>query len=311
MKKQRLSCILTCIGCLLILLISACVHAPNRDSDDNDSDDNNHYSYTFEYTLLEKALAEALGKVPGEEITPDELATLTHLEIPFYDPLVANGPYIGAEAEALALLAHCVNLRVLDLSGNKIVDLSPLAGLSQLTDLNLSTNRILDLSPLAKLPSLKRLDLSYNRVSNLSPLAELPSLEWLDLSSNRITDLPLLPGLVNLQRLDLSKDQLKDLTPLVGMIQLKELYLQDNQIHDSTPLVRLIQIERLYLHNNMIVDLKPLVDNFGLANNTPVHFEGGFEWRADVVTVDNNPLSDFSRNVYIPALQARGVNVRH
>jgi internalin A len=136
-------------------------------------------------------------------------------------------------------------------------------------------------------------------------------LERLDLSNTLLSDLEPLAELVNLQRLDLSMNQLEDLTPLVGMIRLKELYLQNSHVHDITPLANLIQIERLYLHDNLIVDLKPLVDNPGLVNTNPVHLEGGFEWRADTVTVSGNPLSDVSRNVYIPALQARGVNVRH
>ena len=281
MKKQLFLSIITVIGCLLILLMSACVHAPNRDSDDNDSDDDNHYSYTFEYTLLEKALAEALGKVPGEEITPDELATLTHLTVP--PPL--DGAY-GVWID-ISLLAHCINLKALNLTGYA-VDLSPLAGLPRLERLNLSGGGILDFQLLTGLVNLQQLDLSWNRLNNLAnlePLAEL----------------------VNLQTLDLSSNRLSDLTVLAGMIQLKMLSLRDNQIRDITPLTNLIKIDKLYLDDNMIVDLKPLVDNPGLVDDT----REDFDWAGDTVTVSGNPLSDISRKVYIPALQARGVNVRH
>ena len=121
------------------------------------------------------------------------------------------------------------------------------------------------------------------------------------------TSLEPLTELVNLQTLDLFWNQLNDLTTLVGMIQLKELNLRWNQIHDITPLANLIQIDKLYLDGNMIVDLKPLVDNPGLVDDT----REDFDWAGDTVTVSGNPLSDLSRNVYIPALQARGVNVRH
>ena len=108
----------------------------------------------------------------------------------------------------------------------------------------------------------------------------------------------------------------KFLTSFVHSVQLilkstiKELSLQNNQIRDITPLANLIQIEKLYLQHNMIVDLKPLVDNLGLVNKNPVHLEGGFDWQADVVGIHDNPLSEVSRNVYIPALEARGVIVR-
>ena len=262
MKKQRFSSIITVIGCLLILLISACGNDDADDDDYNNDYDDSEHPITG-YTHIEWALAKALGKVPGEEITPDELATLTRLTVP--PPNFVRVDQLGWQY--IGLLAHCVNLKELNLSGNPVAGLSSLAGLT----------------------GLERLDLSNTLLSDLEPLAEL----------------------VNLQRLDLSMNQLEDLTPLVGMIRLKELYLQNSHVHDITPLANLIQIERLYLHDNLIVDLKPLVNNPGLVNKNPVHLEGGFEWRADTVTVRGNPLSDISRNVYIPALEARGVIVRH
>ena len=260
-KKQRLSSIITVIGCLLILLISACGHDDANDDDyNNDYDDSEHP--TTGYTHIEWTLAKALGKVPGEEITPDELATLTHLTVP-------EPPYPGALVrfiggwQNIELLSHCVNLKQLNLSGTPISNLSPLAGLTRLERLNLRNTVISDLQPLA--------------------------------------------GLVNLQQLDLSRNQVKDLTTLADMIQLKELHLRDNQINDITPLANLIQIDKLYLDRNLIVDLKPLVDNPGLVDET----REDFDWAGDTVTVSDNPLSDVSRNVYIPTLQARGVNVRH
>ncbi|MYE90636.1 leucine-rich repeat domain-containing protein, partial [Candidatus Poribacteria bacterium] len=271
---QRLSCILTCIGCLLILLISACVDAPNRDIDDNtDNDDYNyddggHAGPPTGNIIFERTLAKAVGKVPGEEITPAELATLTHLTFP--PPHHSWVP--GAEWTEIALLAYCINLKELDLYGHQIRDLRPLAGLTHLTKLNLSSTGVSDLEPLA--------------------------------------------GLINLQTLDLSarppfvERKIRDITPLAGLIKLKELHLENNQIRDITPLTNLIQINKLYLQQNMIVDLKPLVDNPGLVNKNPVHLEGGFDWHADAVGLHGNPLSDVSRNVYIPALEARGVIVR-
>ena len=252
MKKQRLSCILTCIGCLLILLISACVDAPNRDIDDNtDNDDYNyddggHAGPPTGNIIFERTLAKAVGKVPGEEITPAELATLTDLTF----PLPHHSWVPGAEWTEIALLAYCINLKELDLYGHQIRGLRPLAGLTHLTKLNLSSTGISDLEPLA--------------------------------------------GLINLQTLNLSARP-----PFV-----------EGKIRDITPLAKLIQINKLYLQQNMIVDLKPLVDNPGLVNKNPVHLEGGFDWHADAVGLHGNPLSDVSRNVHIPALEARGVIVR-
>ncbi len=288
MKKQRLSLIITVIGCLLILLISACVHAPNRDRDDDNTDDDSEIIYYT--TALERALAKALGKAPGEEITPAELATLTHLEIPSLDRSDPDLLPIGLDKDGIALLAHCVNLKVLDLSFNRITDISSLAGLTHLTELNLEVNPLID--------------------ADLTPLAGLTRLTKLNLSTIGISDLTPLAGLVNLQVLDLSSNRVKDLTVLANMIQLKELHLRGNQIHDVTPLANLIQIEKFYLDRNMIADLKPLVDNPGLGNKDPVHLEAGVEREADVVTLRGNPLSRISHIEYVFALKRRGVIVR-
>ena len=291
MKKQRRVSIITVIGCLLVLLISAC---SDDIDDDNNSADNDGYN-TSDYasadpidgdTHIEEALAEALGKAPGNKITSDELATLTRFTLPpaRWGTLAR---FVGGQD--IRLLAHCINLKELDLSGHGILNFSPLTGLIHL----------------------ERLNLSHTLISDLEPLTELANLQTLNLSWNQLNDLTTLAGMIQLKELNLRGNQIRDIMPLAGMIQLKELYLQHNQIHDITPLAHLTQIEKFYLHNNMIVDLKPLVDNPGLVNKNPVHLEGGFEWRADVVTVRDNPLSDVSRNVYIPALEARGVIVRH
>ena len=298
MKKQRFSFIITCIGCLLILLISACVHAPNRDTDDDNTDDDDynyddgaHLGPPTGNVIFARTLTEAMGKVPGEEITINELATLTHLTFPSpYHPWLPDAGWTRID-----LLAHCINLKELDLYGHQIRDLSPLAGLTHLTKLNLSSTGISDLEPLVGLINLQTLNLS----------ARPPSVK------GKIRDITPLAGMIELKELYLENNQIRDITPLAGMIELKELHLENNQIRDITPLANLIQINKLYLQQNMIVDLKPLVDNPGLVNKNPVHLEGGFDWHADVVGLHGNPLSDVSRNVHIPALEARGVIVRH
>ena len=231
--------ILTLLSCLLIVLITGCGEELADDMVDPQSNDLLPDSDRY-YSVVERALRATLGKVPGEELTTDELATVKRLSIPY-----VLDPYeVFAVDLDLTLLPRCINLTYLDLSGNRISNINPLAGLSHLKTLHLLENKITDLRPLA--------------------------------------------GLVNLQILD----------------------LQRNRIVDITPLKELTQLEKLYLNDNQIVDLKPLVDNPGLVNENPVHLEGGFDIRADVVAVGGNPLSEVSRDEHIPALEARGVIVR-
>ena len=265
------------LGCLTVVLLCACgddtVETPNPPPEWlNEPGEIDPFA-------VELALIQALGK---KDFTKDDLETVTRLRV--------SGGFPGYVTDYdFTLLADCINLMELELSLN-ISDLSPLAGFTRLTTLNLSGNQISDISPLTDKVNLQRLILAHNPITNLRPLAGLVKLQYLDLSHTQ---------------------QITDLRPLAGLVNLQHLDLQHNRIVDITPLKGLTQLEKLYLNSNQIVDLKPLVKNPGLVNENPVHLEGGFDIRADVVGVGDNPLSDVSRDEHIPALEARGVIVRH
>lgn len=174
----------------------------------------------------------------------------------------------------LSGLERCTSLKKLDLSRNQVGDISPLASLSSLTYLSLHTNQISDISPLSGLANLTDLYLHANQISNISPLTKLTSLTDLSLYIN----------------------QIRDISPLAGLTDLTKLFLGYNQISNISPLSGLANLTHLYLHDNQISDLKPLVDNQGIASG-------------DTVSLNTNPLSSVSVDVYIPALEVRGVEV--
>ena len=270
--------IIILICCLLMVWFLACGEDSNLPQPTVDADNND----IVELSAIERALSKVLGK-PSTEITKEDLATVTHLTVLYWDT-----HYGGLLPLKLTELEDCINLTTLNLFGNTISDLNPLVGLTKLTNLNLGLTSISDLSPLVGLTKLTNLNLFSNSITDISPLK----------------------GLVNLQQLSLNSNRITDLRPLASLISLQHLDLQDNRITDITPLSGLTQLEKLYLNSNQIVDLKPLVDNPGLVNENPVHLEGGFDIRADVVAVGGNPLSEVSRDEHIPALEARGVIVR-
>jgi internalin A len=74
-------------------------------------------------------------------------------------------------------------LTILQLSGNGISDVSPIAGLVQLRTLDLSSNRISDLTPLAGLVNLKVLNLAVNPLQDLTSLINLDELHEVSLRS--------------------------------------------------------------------------------------------------------------------------------
>ncbi len=61
--------------------------------------------------------------------------------------------------------AKILSLNKLDLEGNGIIDIQPLARFSKLTDLRLSNNQISDVKPLAGLTNLNILYLNINKIS--------------------------------------------------------------------------------------------------------------------------------------------------
>ncbi|MBE0677435.1 MAG: leucine-rich repeat domain-containing protein [Bacteroidales bacterium] len=80
----------------------------------------------------------------------------------------------------------CINARIIDVSDNRISDITPLFGLTKLEEMNLSDNQIGYLDGIGNLVNLKSILISGNYIEDLSPLFELPMLEYADLRENRV-----------------------------------------------------------------------------------------------------------------------------
>ena len=153
----------------------------------------------------------------------------------------------------LSPLAGLTNLSTLDLSYcASLSDLSPLSGLTNLSTLNLSSCESLsDLSPLAGLTNLSTLNLSCcTSLSDLRGLDELTNLSILNLSScESLSDLIPLSGLRNLSTLDLNGCySLSDLSPLAGLTNLSTLDLNTcKSLSDLSPISGLTKLSSLNL----------------------------------------------------------------
>ena len=165
----------------------------------------------------------------------------------------------------------------LDLSGNALSDLSPLADCGLLTELTLSGNSVSDLSPLACCEALAALDLDDNSVSDLSPLAGCILLHELSLRNNAVQDLSPLP-VTTLLNLDLAENDVEDISRLQGAIALTSLDLSGNRVSDLTPLADHTPLRSLDLSGNQITDLSPLQECFKIAD----------------LKLSNNQISDVS-----------------
>ena len=187
---------------------------------------------------LRAEIEKKLGKPSGTTISKVDMLTLTSLNAS------------AADIQDLTGLEFATNLTELDIGqgqisedefhSNQISDISPLAGLTNLTRLYLGDNEISDVSPLSGLTNLTKLELWENEISDVSPLSGLTNLTGLDLGGNEISDVSPLSGLTNLTGLDLWNNEISDFSPIAGLIpNLTDYYDNSNQRVAKTPAVDL------------------------------------------------------------------------
>lgn len=206
--------------------------------------------------------------------------------------------------KSLQGLEACRSLALLDLEGNEIVDLAPLANLPRLQSLDLAGNQIQDVTPLGTLAALQYLRLERNQVCDIGPLAALERLNSLYLSHNQITDIGPVKGLKKLWSLYLDHNQICDLTPVAELKGLTTLAVRDNQVSDLGPLEQLRLSNFLFLERNKLENLDVLVrmakaDAEGDKRFAPF-------WR---IYLAGNPLSDEAKEHQVAELTSIGGRV--
>ncbi|XP_065890900.1 leucine-rich repeat-containing protein 23-like [Dysidea avara] len=191
--------------------------------------------------------------------------------------------YVRADLQSLSLgdvsvLSTFVHLRYLDVSNNKISDISCLNNLSQLIVLKADHNLLqsASIAPLAYLqvlnlahnnitttegithPLLENLDLSFNQITELSDLSEtnLPTLTTLDCHGNALTGARNI-NIPTLQKLYLATNQINTLEGLGHLTQLTTLHLRENQLKTLDGLTeQMSALQYINLRGNPIEDIK-------------------------------------------------------
>ena len=210
---------------------------------------------------LAAAVRQALGLAPSDAITQLGMLELTRLKANFEKIADLTG------------LEHAIHLIWLEIPILQIIDLSPLAHLTNLTYLSLE-----------------------NTPSDISALSGLANLTYLRLVSNSLSDISPLAGLTNLGALRLWNTSISDISPVSGLTTLTDLFLGYSNVSDISPVAGLTNLTKLYLRGNSISDISPLIANTGLGSG-------------DTVDIQENPLSYQSIHAHILTLQSRGVTV--
>jgi LPXTG-motif cell wall-anchored protein len=231
-----------------------------------------------------------------------------------------EGSRRGAKIADLRGIEHLHHVEILNLNGNAITDIRPLAELTELKELWLMNNQIRDTQGIGALPDLLRANLSGNMISTLQPFASGNQIDSLDLSRNELTSIESIGELPRLQVLTLHNNHLSDLAPVQAFSALSTLYVDVNDVTDLAPLralnlkilgasqnavedlepLRGKPLQVLYLSENRISDLDPLrslddlmllhLDSNRISDVSPLAALGDLS----VLTLDDNQISDLS-----------------
>ena len=152
-------------------------------------------------------------------------------------------------------LSNCTELTRVNLSGNKIEDISSIATLTQAVSIDISGNKIKELPVMASMSGLKTFIASENEIEDVANIAKQTSLTELDMSDNAISDVSSLEALTSLTSLNLSSNKISDVAKLAKLTKLTTLKLNSNEIGDISELKALTSLVTLMISGNKVSDI--------------------------------------------------------
>eukprot|EP00798_Chlamydomonas_sp_ICE-L_P027486 gene27486-biopygen3334 len=131
----------------------------------------------------------------------------------------------------LSPLAACQCLEGLDIRlCVALTSLFPLAHCTNLRDLNLSRTKITDLLPLSSCKELRSIKCAKSGVSNLSPLSACVKLLEVDCSQTKVSDISPLSACLRLDEVNCKETSVRDISSLAGCPQLREIQCDEDVI---------------------------------------------------------------------------------
>ena len=252
----------------------------------------------FPDPVLAELIAINLGLSVGDAVVDAQLHDIFVLNLDpeerVYDftgvELLINLEHLYADYQGLDHLewfASLTNLRVVDIAGNDVEDLSPLNNNPYLADIRVAGNPIIDfgdfddlvetyaqrlvildgdasiddliaLRELTHLRELMIFDMPLG-TDELAVISSLIHLESLALMNMEIEGIDFVVNLTNLQELILAGNQsISNLMPLTNLVHLSYLEVTHNALSDISPLSAMNQLDFINLTGNFLIDLRPL-----------------------------------------------------
>ncbi|KAM6151991.1 leucine-rich repeat and guanylate kinase domain-containing protein [Erethizon dorsatum] len=200
----------------------------------------------FDGVLTEEAVAKALHEL-GRSGSGTEQVYL-------------NLTLSGCDLTNISILCGYVHLQKLDLSVNKIEDLSCVSCMPYLLELNASQNKLTTFFNFKPPKNLKKVDFSCNQISEMCDLSAYHALTTLILDNNEIEEIGGLDLCCSLIHLSLANNKITTIDGL-NTLPIKILCLSNNRIEKVTGLEDLKALQNLDLSHNQIRSLQGLEDH--------------------------------------------------
>ncbi len=164
----------------------------------------------------------------------------------------------------ISIIASCKKLRSLDISRNPLSNLPTLAHPSELRTLVAHNTSIRDIEPIGQLTHLQKLHLSDTLCTDLSPLGKLLNLRVLFLSGSAADNLDPISGLIELEELYFSGTKVASIDALANMTKLRSLAFSRTNVSDISPLKEIIDLENLHLSRTRVESISALINHQSL-----------------------------------------------
>lgn len=188
----------------------------------------------------ERTVLEELCREAGIAVTELQLVNIWQLQLGRAPRGVAiekgHVTALHLSGTPLAAAAHIgifTELESLWLPHNQLTTLPSTAHLTKLRELNLRGNQLTALEPIA--PKLEVLDLGNNQLTSIDGVRFIRTLQRLFAGKNAITSAEPLAGLRMLLEVDLDHNQLTTIEPVLGVKSLRLLYVRGNPLATAPP----------------------------------------------------------------------------
>ena len=206
-------------------------------------------SIVFNDPVLEDRVRE------GMQITNGDITGVQAEKVEKFD-LSAASPGVPEKnkIQDISVLAYFKNLKSLDLSWNRMEDITPLTGLNKLERLYLNGNgAIRDYAPLAELVNMKDIMFVGCQVdsADLQSCAQMNMLESFWVESVYLKDAGIVSNFPNLRKLVLKECGVQDISPVSGLTLLEDINLEDTPVSDLSPLLSLHNLKTAAFSKDM------------------------------------------------------------